>query len=239
MEKPLYPIKRPPLLHYTVQQAIRSYIVESNLQPGDMLPPENNLAQQLDVSRSSVREAIKGLESLGVLEARRGSGVFVRSFSFEPILNNLQYGLLSDIQELAELLEIRSILEAAMVRQAIAIMGDEQLAGLEMILEQMRLRAEEGEPFPEEDRAFHRLLYRDVKNQTMLKLLDIFWLAFNKAIERTPELWDDNPYWTYQLHADIVQALRQGDEVAAGKALIAHHAGIESRLARTTHRVDS
>jgi DNA-binding FadR family transcriptional regulator len=44
MEKQLYPIKRPPLLHYTVQEAIRSYIVESNLQPGDMLPPENNLA---------------------------------------------------------------------------------------------------------------------------------------------------------------------------------------------------
>ena len=68
----------------------------------------------------------------------------------------------------------------------------------------------------------------------MLKLLDIFWLAFNKVIEHTPALWDDNPYWTYQLHADIVQALRKGDEAEAGKALNAHHAGIEIRLERTT-----
>jgi DNA-binding FadR family transcriptional regulator len=179
------------------------------------------------------------LESLGVLEARRGSGVFVRSFSFEPILDNLQYGLLSDLQVLVELLEIRCILETARVGHALAIMGEEQLVELEDILDQMRRRAEAGEAFPEEDRAFHRLLFRDVKNQTMLKLLDIFWLAFNKAIERTPELWDDNPYWTYQLHADIVQALRQRDEVAAAKALIAHHAGIESRLARTTGHAGS
>lgn len=235
MEKQLYPIKRPPLLHYTVQEAIRDYIIESNLQPGDMLPPENNLAQQLNVSRSSVREAIKGLESVGVLEARRGSGVFVRSFSFEPILNNLQYGLLSDLQELAELLEIRSILETAMVGHALAVMGEEHLAELEGILAQMRRRAEAGESFAEEDRAFHLLLFRDVKNQTLLKLLDIFWLTFNKVIERTPALWDDNPYWTYQLHKDIVQALRKGDEVEAGKALQAHHIGIRLRLERT-HR---
>jgi DNA-binding FadR family transcriptional regulator len=234
MEKQLYPIKRPPLLHYTVQEAIRTYIIENNLQPGDMLPPENNLAQQLDVSRSSVREAIKGLESLGVLEARRGSGVFVRSFSFEPILNNLQYGLLSDLQELVELLEIRCILETAMVGQALAIMGEEQLVEMEEILEQMRRRAEAGEAFPEEDRAFHRLLFREVKNQTMLKLLDIFWLAFNKVIQHTPALWDDNPYWTYQLHAAIVVALRDGDAAEASKALKAHHAGVELRLERAT-----
>lgn len=235
MQQSLDPIKRPPLLHYTVQEAIRSYITANNLQPGDMLPPENDLARQLEVSRSSVREAIKGLESLGVLEARRGSGIFVRSFSLEPILNNLQYSLIADVQELAELLEIRSILEAAMVVQAIAIMGDEQMAGLEAILEQMRQRAEAGEPFPEEDRAFHRLLYRDVKNQTMLKLLDIFWLTFNKVVEHTPALWDDNPYLTYQLHAAIVQALHKRDVEAVSNALKdSHLLGLKTRLSRAT-----
>jgi DNA-binding FadR family transcriptional regulator len=105
---------------------------------------------------------------------------------------------------------------------------------LEEIVEQMRRRAEAGEAFPEEDRAFHRLLFREVKNQTLIKLLDVFWLVFHKAIEHTPALWDDNPYWTYQSHAEIVRALRSGDETEAGKALNAHHAGLESRLARTS-----
>ena len=234
MDKQLIPIQRPPLLHRTVQEAIRTYILENNLQPDDMLPPENDLAQQLGVSRSSVREAIKGLESLGLLEARRGSGVFVRSFSFEPLLANLEYSLLFDLRELVELLEIRRVLETGMVGVALAVMGEEQLTVLEQIVERMRLRAEEGEAFPDEDRAFHLELFRKVENQTLLKLLDIFWLVLNKAIQHNAALWDDNPLWTCQLHADIVQALRTGDEAEAGSALFEHYAGIEQRLARTT-----
>lgn len=234
MDKQLIPIQRPPLLHRTVQEAIRTYILRNNLQPDDMLPPENDLAQQLGVSRSSVREAIKGLESLGVLEARRGSGVFVRSFSFEPLLDNLEYSLLFDLRELVELLEIRRVLETGMVGVALAVMGEEQLTILEQIVDRMRVRAEAGEAFPDEDRAFHLELFRKAENQTLLKLLDIFWLVLNKAIQHNPVLWDDNPLWTCQLHADIVQALRTGDEAEAGRALFKHYAGIEQRLARTT-----
>lgn len=239
MDKQLIPIQRPPLLHRTVQEAIRTYILENNLQPDDMLPPENDLAQQLGVSRSSVREAIKGLESLGVLEARRGSGVFVRSFSFDPILNNLEYGLLFDLRELVELLEIRRVLETGMVGAALAVMGEEQLNVLEEIVEKMRRRAEAGEAFPDEDRAFHRELFRKVENQTLLKLLDIFWLVLNKTIQQNPILWDDNPLWTCQLHAEIVTALRSGDEGVAAQALFEHYAGIEQRLDRTRPENDA
>lgn len=233
MDKQLIPIQRPPLLHRTVQAAIRTYILENNLQPDDMLPPENDLAQQLGVSRSSVREAIKGLESLGVLEARRGSGVFVCSFSFDPILNNLEYGLLFDLRELVELLEIRRVLETGMVGAALAVMAEDQIVALEQIVERMHSRAAAGEAFPDEDRAFHRELFRKVENQTLLKLLDIFWLVLNKSIQQNPVLWDDNPLWTCQLHAEIVTALRSGDEALAARALYEHYAGIEQRLART------
>lgn len=239
MDKQLIPIQRPPLLHRTVQAAIRTYILENNLQPDDMLPPENDLAQQLGVSRSSVREAIKGLESLGVLEARRGSGVFVRSFSFEPIINNLEYSLLFDLRELVELLEIRRVLETGMVGAALAVMSEEQLTVLEQIVERMQRRAEVGEAFPDEDRAFHRELFRKTENQTLLKLLDIFWLVLNKAIQQNPVLWDDSPLWTCQLHAEIVRALRSGDEIQASQALFAHYAGIETRLERTKQAEDS
>jgi DNA-binding FadR family transcriptional regulator len=233
MDKPLIPIQRPPLLHRTVQDAIRTYVLNNNLQPDDMLPPENDLAQQLGVSRSSVREAIKGLESLGVLEARRGSGVFVRSFSFDPILENLEYSLLSNLRGLVELLEIRRVLETGMVSAALGVMSDAQFTSLEEIVDRMRQRAEAGEAFPNEDRAFHRELFRKVENQTLLKLLDIFWLVLNNAIQQNPVLWDDNPLWTCQLHIRILEALRSGDEGAASKALYEHYAGIEQRLART------
>lgn len=232
MEKQLRPIKRPPLIHHTIQETIRAYILENNLQPDDMLPGENDLAQQLNVSRSSVREAIKGLESLGLLEARRGSGVFVREFSFDPILDNLQYGLAFDLKALTELLEIRRVLETGMVGQAMSKMTEESLKDLDEILEQMGRRAEAEEAFPDEDRAFHQVLFADVDNQTLLKLLDIFWIVMRRVSKQNPELWDNNPKWTYQLHAKIVEALRAMDAERVREALASHYSGLESRLAQ-------
>ena len=84
--KPISALKRPPSLHVSVQESLRSYIAENHLEAGAPLPAEGDLAQQLGVSRNSVRESIKALESVGVLEVRRGSGVFVKAFSFEPLL---------------------------------------------------------------------------------------------------------------------------------------------------------
>ena len=66
------PLKRPPLLHVSVQESLRAYVEDNDLKPGAPLPPEGVLAMQLGVSRNSVREGIKALESLGVLETRRG-----------------------------------------------------------------------------------------------------------------------------------------------------------------------
>ena len=94
------PLNRPPLLHVTVQESLRDYIESNGLKAGDPLPPETFLAQQLGVGRNSVREAIKALESLGILETRRGVGVFVKEFSFQPLLDNLAYGLGDSLRDI-------------------------------------------------------------------------------------------------------------------------------------------
>ncbi|SUW30856.1 GntR family transcriptional regulator [Brucella abortus] len=78
MKNPIKPLKRAPLLHVSVQESLRAYIEDNGLQAGAPLPPEGELAARLGVSRNSVREAIKALESVGVLESRRGIGVFVK-----------------------------------------------------------------------------------------------------------------------------------------------------------------
>ncbi len=74
-------LKRPQFLYQAVQDEVKAYILEQSLMPGDALPPETELAEQLGVSRNSVREAIKSLETLGIVEARTGAGLFVRNFS--------------------------------------------------------------------------------------------------------------------------------------------------------------
>lgn len=229
--KPLQPLERPPSLYHSVQEAIRTYILDNSLQAGDALPPETEFARQLGVSRNLVREAVKALESLGVLEIRRGSGLFVRDFSFEPLLDNLYYGLLFDLRELAELLQVRRVLETGMMADVIQSLSAEQLAGLQGTVERMRLRAEKGEAFVEEDREFHQWLFQNLGNKTLLKLLDIFWLTFRKAAEHV-DLWDYQPTQTYRDHAAILEAVMARDVAQARTALDQHYQGLTEKLKR-------
>src|SRR5688572_817043 len=108
---PIKTMRRKQLLYQTVQQEIKSYIAEHSLKAGDSLPPETELAQQLGISRTSVREAVKSMETLGILEARPGAGLFVRKFSFDPLLDNLPYGLMTGLKDLQDILEIRFHIE--------------------------------------------------------------------------------------------------------------------------------
>jgi len=228
----LKPVQRPPLLHEAVKDSILAYILDNHLQPGEQLPPEAQLSHQLGVSRNSVREGIKALESLGVVDIQRGSGVFVKNFSFDPLIENLPYGLLSDLQELRDLLEVRRILETTLLESAIQTISDEQVARLQAVVETMRERSEKGIPLVEEDRDFHRLLFEHHENKILLKLLDIFWLAFRKAFElgKVEELRDPDPVKTYQDHAAIAAAIATRDAEQACAALTRHYDNGDARL---------
>lgn len=217
-------------LHKSVQDAIRQYIIDHDLKPGDPMASEVELARRLGVSRNSVREAVKSLQSLGVLESRHGSGLFVRAFSWDPLLDNLAYDLMKDVRVLAELLDIRRILELGMVAQAVRLLTEDQLTELQALLDRMQARAALGEGFPEEDREFHRVLFRELGNSTFLRMLDIFWLAFRRAAESETELVDVDPRGTFEGHRRIVEAVEAGDEEKARRALEDHYRAIRERF---------
>src|SRR5690242_4264539 len=155
--KGIKPLTKPPSLHVTVQESLRSYIEDNQLTAGDALPPESFLAQQLGVSRNSVREAIKALESVGVVETRRGIGVFVKEFSFQPLLDNLAYGLGDSLRDVEELRELRRVLEVGLIHKTVEMIGAEDIETLRGIVARMRERAERHESFAEEDEQFHRV----------------------------------------------------------------------------------
>jgi DNA-binding FadR family transcriptional regulator len=230
MERVFKPLTRPAPLHHSVQEAIRAFILEHNLRAGDALPPETDLARQLAVSRNSVREAVKALESLGVLEARRGSGLFVREFSFAPLLENLSYGLLFDLRELAELLEIRRVLETGLIGATIQAMPEETLAALLATVTRMGTLADQGDNFAEEDRQFHQILFEPLGNRMLLKLLDIFWRTYQEASRQT-DMGNPDLVGTYRDHLAIYDAVRQRNVGEARQALDQHYAGITKRLA--------
>jgi DNA-binding FadR family transcriptional regulator len=232
--KPIEPLKRPPLVYREVQDAIRDYILANRLQPGAALPAEGDLARQLGVSRNTVREAVRSLESLGVIETKRGSGLYVSNFSFDPILDNLEYGLLSDLGELSDLLQVRRVLEVGLIEAAMNTMTDEIKEEIVSTVDAMGQLAHHGQPFVNEDRRFHRLLFEHIGNSMLVRLLDIFWQGFNKA-SHFGDIADDDPVWTYHAHQAVVDAITAGDVERAKVALDEHYAGLERRLKRATN----
>lgn len=230
MNKPIKPLERPPLLHVSVQESLRNYIEENSLTAGAPLPPETFLAQQLGVGRNSVREAIKALESIGILETRRGIGVFVKEFSFAPLLDNLAYGLQASLRDVEELREIRRVLETGLIDRTIAMIGDEDLAELRQVTQRMRELAERGENFAAEDQWFHQLLFRCQNNKMLSALIDIFWTAFYKASDFA-NLTNPTPLDTWRDHHEIVEAVAAKDVEAARRRLSEHYSGIQKVIA--------
>lgn len=229
--KTIEPLSRPPLLHVTVQESLRNYIEVNQLKAGDPLPPETFLAQQLGVGRNSVREAIKALESIGIVETRRGIGVFVKEFSFKPLLDNLAYGLQDSLRDVEELREIRRVLETGLIDKTVEMISAEDIAVLRELTESMRQRAERNESFAEEDQQFHQMLFRCQKNHMLSALIDIFWLAFNKASNFT-NLDNPTPLATWRDHHEIVEAIAAKDIEAARARLADHYKGIQDVIAK-------
>lgn len=221
----LAPLERSPLLHVSVQESLRHYIDDNRLGPGAPLPPEGVLARRLGVGRNSVREAIKSLESLGILESRRGIGIFVKAFSFEPLLDNLAYGLGDALKEIEEVLVIRRTLEVGLIEQAVAVIEPDTIAALRKVLDDMKALAMRGAAFPEEDRTFHRILFAPLENEVLTRLLDVFWLAFYKASDFV-NLANSDPLQTWQDHVAIVDAVERRDAATARAQLDVHYAGI-------------
>lgn len=219
-------LKRRQWLYQAVQEEVKSYIVKNGLKPGEPLPSETELAQQLGVSRSSVREAVKSLETLGILEARTGAGLFVSSFSFDPLINNLGYGTVFDLEGLTDILEVRSYIEYGMVERAINAVTAQQLQRLRVLLERMRLLAEQGIYSPENDRNFHQVLWENVGNTVAARILDVFWKVFHEAQERAAIPEPVDPVGTYQAHVRIVEALEQGALEAMRANVRSHYIGI-------------
>lgn len=223
-------LARSQLLNRAIQGQIRQYIMSNSLKAGDLLPPEGQIAADLGVSRGSVREAIKALESLGIVEVRHGDGVRVRSFNFDSILELLSFCVAFDPDKIAEILQIRIWLEDAAIVDALPAIDDSTLDEMESVLARWHLKANANEDTSAEDRAFHRLLYAGLNNPSLSQLIDIFWLVYHSqpAAEKGE---DHNPVATVQAHRDLMAAIRLGDPVLARQRMRDHFRNLEKRMA--------
>jgi DNA-binding FadR family transcriptional regulator len=224
------PLRRPSL-NEAIRDYVKQYILDQGLNAGDPLPPETQLAQELGVGRGSVREAIKALESLGIVEVRHGEGLYVRPFNFDPILETLSYGVHFDTQTLAELLQIRIMIERSAIEDVIQRITPEELERLEQLMEAWKQRLETGEPHRDLDEEFHRVLYGCLGNEMFMKLFEVFWIAYENLddpiIQDTGRAERD-----YSTHLGLLNAVCARNVDLAGKCMVQHFAHLVERIRR-------
>jgi DNA-binding FadR family transcriptional regulator len=215
------------LLSREVGDAIRDFIVDRGLQPGDALPSEGELAALLDVGKTSVREALRRLEAHGVVEVRRGKGLFVGAFGFGPLIEHLPYGLQASNVPLRQLLQARRALEEGLVCELAKVVTETDLERLDDLVDQMRARAENGRVPADVDQAFHQALFEPLANPFVLQLIDVFWTIFSRASDH---IVLDLRRPTAEDHAAIVAALRSGDRTAMTDAVARHFEDLQRSL---------
>ncbi|WP_339938712.1 FadR/GntR family transcriptional regulator [Undibacterium luofuense] len=213
------------------QGEIKQYIEKNNLREGDALPPEGKLAEELGISRPSLREAVKALESLGIIESRHGEGIYVKPFTFDSILENLPYSMITNDSQISDLLYVRTYLEVGALSSVVKNIQPENILKLRRLAEKMLEKARQNETFADEDREFHAEMYRCLDNRFLLALIDLFWNIFNNMLKQSGPANTDP--WAAEAtandHLSIVNMLETKDEAGLLKAHLGHFESIFKR----------
>lgn len=212
----LHSLKKESVLQSVINR-LTDAIKSGELKPGDKMPSEVELAEALGVARSSVREAIKILSYLGVLESRRSEGTFVCSGFSESMIDPMVYGIYLNQDSVENLMELREMTETGMMRIAIAHHSESELRELEQILRKMeeapKDRKDPVKAFFREDDRFHDKIAEMGKNPMADKInrivrsltYDLRYKTVSEMIAsgRTEEL--------IEAHRRLLEAIREGN----------------------------
>jgi GntR family transcriptional repressor for pyruvate dehydrogenase complex len=216
-------------LYQKVVKQVQDIIRDGLLRPGDMLPPERELAERLHVSRGSLREAILALESMGLVEPRHGEGTIVRDLSAAPLVNQLSVMLVQKRALVGELLEFRLMIEPTLAARAAANATDEEITHLEEILSRQQAKIDRGELAIEEDSKFHYAIAQAARNSVVLKVLDVFMDYLRDSRELSLQV-EGRPQKSLNSHRRILIAIARKNPAAAEKAMRRHITTIEGLL---------
>ena len=234
------PIKSTRIYEEIVRQ-VKGMISEGRLKGGDRLPPERDLAEKFVVSRTSVREALRALESLGLVEIRPGEGTFVREVSIDALIEPLALLMVSQREAIGELFEARRLLEPSLAALAAARATLEEVQEMERILEEQAREVAAGRTGLPQDAQFHAAIGAAAHNRAINRIAHAIMDLLTQSREdslNTP----GRPTRSHEDHRRVLAAIARRDADGARAAMLEHIGAVEKLVlspdapARATRR---
>jgi len=212
-----------------IVQQIRNLIQKGKLKQGDQLPTERELVDTFKVSRASVREAIRYLESMKFVKSRQGDGTYVIASSEEALIQPLATALFLEKDSLMDILTIRKFIEPQVAQLAAEKATPSEIKELEEILKEQAKDLGDGLNFTKTDSEFHNLLTQIAKNRVLERLL----FAILDLLAQTREKYlqvEGRAQKSLKGHREVLSAIKARNPVAARQAMRRHLEEIERIL---------
>jgi GntR family transcriptional repressor for pyruvate dehydrogenase complex len=226
---PTYGVFARELLPERIASRLVSLIAERHLRPGDKLPSERDLAAAMQVSRPSLREALRALAMLNVVEIRQGSGTYVTSLRPEVLVEHFDFVFALDDATFAELLETRKMLEPSLAAAAATHATENDLERLRAWKASSAECADDPDAFVAADLELHQIITEAAHNQIMARFMDSLTRLGTASRRRTGTL-PGVRHRTLQDHEAIVDALLRRDPEASANIMRQHIENIQDSL---------
>jgi len=225
---------KPKKIYEEVTEILYEKIRAGELKPGDRLDSVEQLAEQLQVSRSAIREALSALKAMGLIEIKQGSGTFVKSNQSNQLDFPLSTAILTNKQDISHLLEVRKIIEVGTAASAAIHRTDEDLQSMMQILDEMKHAQGNGELGEKADFQFHAAISAASQNPLLATLLDQVSGLMIETMKETRRIWLYSKKITseklYDEHMQIFLAIKQQNEELAKHAMASHLSNVEEVL---------
>ncbi|MFY4775616.1 FadR/GntR family transcriptional regulator [Metabacillus sp. RGM 3146] len=225
---------KPKKIYEEVADALLETIKAGTIMPGEKLDSVQQLAENFQVGRSAIREALSALRAMGIVEMKQGEGTFVKYFNPDLIASSVSSAILMNKKDIVHLLEVRKILEAGAAGSAALNRTQGNIEKFEGILDRMKDSVGNEELGEKSDLDFHMAIAEASQNSLLLRLMDNVSGMMIETMRETRRIWLYSKHKTaerlYQEHVTIFKAILQKDSVSAQNLMLEHLESVEQVL---------
>jgi len=222
------PIEKLVLIDHIIE-TIGKLIASGKLRPGDVVPSERTLSNLLKVSRNSIRQALKALSVLGVLDINPGSRTYINTSISNLLINPMKFMTLLHDLKIKELFQTRKIIEVGLARLAAVNATEENIAAMFDALEKARENIKSKNKYLEYEMIFHENIFKSSGNRILAALMASINNLLLESRKKTVKFFPDLSLSLKQ-HYEIFQSIKENNSEKAGQLMLEHLNAIEHKL---------